>query len=392
MRIFFSVLCGLFLTHVFAHSPSNEWYTKGPNQSVNITMELFLTSTCPHCQKADAFFQQAEKMMPWLTIHKYVINQDKAALKKFYERLHAEHINDFAVPAMFFCGSRWSGYGEANTTGNVLRHALTYCHQKIIEQGSLTPETIKVLQKWGNASQYRIDASLVQTPILLLLFSALMDGLSSCSLFCFAAFLSFLWAYPKQTQFQLKAAIVFLISLGFVHYMQQTHTDLYYQLLSNLKWFEIAVGVLLLLATVNTYREKQSSATFTNGFLMIPIVCFTVIAVQTAQQTCTFNMALIYEQWMEEQTFSSVLKETYIILYQLFYLLPLVIVLLLFLWSKRFKRVIACQRMLQIAGYAILLTIGLLLIIYPKWLANVFVSAAVLILSLVIGRRLSRSP
>lgn len=141
IRTFFFSFIFLFnFTLLHAEAPPT------PNEQVKIDVDLFLTTTCSHCQKADAFFREVEKKHPWVVVHRYEINEDKAALQIFYEHLQRQNSNNFLVPSIFFCNSHWSGFAEANTTGKRLQQALEDCRQKIINQGKLTPATGSVLQ------------------------------------------------------------------------------------------------------------------------------------------------------------------------------------------------------------------------------------------------------
>ena len=221
-----------FLNILTAHANPQSviWFNHDALEKVTIHVDLFLSSTCPHCQKADAFFREIEPKKPWLVVHRHIINQDKVALQTFYTYLQQQNSNNFSVPAIFFCDSRWAGFASKETTGKALLHALTYCRKKISEQGELSPVTINVLRKWGGASQFQISTTISQSVSTMLLLSAIMDALSPCSLFCFAAFLAFLWLYPTRKWLQFNVGLCFLLSLGVVHYLQQVHTAFYYEL------------------------------------------------------------------------------------------------------------------------------------------------------------------
>jgi glutaredoxin len=342
-----------------------------------IKVDLFLSSTCPHCQKADAFFRDMEQKKPWLMVHRYIINQDKSALDHLYTRLQQQRSMNFSVPAIFFCGSQWTGFKDIDTTGKALRHALVYCHQKIIQENELTPATINVLQKWGAASQLQLDKKMSRTVLTAVIGTALTDAINPCSLFCFAAFIAFLWLYPTR-QGQLYIGGIFLVSLGFIHYLQQVHSAFYYQMVTHMRLFEAIIGLLLFLMVFNNYHKKPPKPT-PLIFLFIPIV---VLVVEMSQQIC-MNIALIFEQWLSEQQLSSISHFFYQLIYQGFYLLPLTLFWLIYrIRSSRFSHY---EHLLKVSSYVVFISIGLLLIVYPPGLANLSISMAVLIGSLLIG-------
>ena len=111
---------------------SFSWYTIDTNKQVTINVELFLSSACPHCHKADEFFREIEPKTPWLQVKHNIINEDKDALIRFNQFLTELKFNDFAVPSTFFCKSRWVGFDSTETTGKDLLKALQYCKEQII--------------------------------------------------------------------------------------------------------------------------------------------------------------------------------------------------------------------------------------------------------------------
>lgn len=126
----------------------NPVFALDKNQPLQV--DLYLTTTCPHCQKADLFFQKLvkDKTLP-LQVNRFYIDQDKTALKQFYSALKAQGFNDFAVPSIFFCDSRWSGFDEAGTSGKKLLDALEYCQNELKKTGKPTPALVKTLRQWA---------------------------------------------------------------------------------------------------------------------------------------------------------------------------------------------------------------------------------------------------
>lgn len=354
------------------------------SERVKINVDLFLSSTCSHCQKANAFFSDIEKQRSWLTVHRFFINNDKAALQQFYERVRQQQPLNFAVPAIFFCDSRWTGFIDENTSGKVLLEALDYCYKKMTQHGKLNQADINVLQKWGAASQFQMDKGVMHSSSLSVPMTALIDAFSPCSLFCFAVFLAFLWLYPTQKWLQFNMGIIFLLSLGVVHYIQQVHSIFYYQILPYLKLPEILIGIALFLTALNVYQRRgHQEKTKIASFLMI--VIFTVFAVQIYQQTCLFNVSLVLEQWLTEQAFSPAKRLMYQIIYQIFYLLPLFILLVLYLIFGHYPKKPRYHQALKIAGSFILMAIGFLLVIYPRFLANLILSLVILLTAIMGG-------
>lgn len=339
-----------------------------------LNVDLFLSSTCPHCHKADAFFKSIEKSKSWLVVHRYIINQDKLALKSFYEHLQQQQSSNFSVPAIFFCGARWAGFADEKTTGKALLRALSYCRAEIIKYGRLTPATTAVLQKWGIASQVEIGAGIKQSTVTLVPVTALSDALNPCSLFCLAALLAFLWLTKEWV-----IGVIFILSQGMMHYLQQVYSAFFYQNFLYMHLLAVLVGLSLLFMVFKNLRKKDRNHT------RIAVVILAAALVQLYQQTCEFNLSLVFEQWLIEQTSSHLKQAVYLFLYQIFYILPFGLVTGLYFILNRFPWMTRAQVVLKFAAYLILISIGIILLIYPQLLAHLWVSIIVLLGSIIIG-------
>lgn len=119
--VFALLLFGFYLPQACAQPP------RSSSSPPSIQVDLFMSSTCPHCHKASEFFDALQKQIPWLVVHKHVINLDKSALTLFAARLKDIGSNNFAVPAMFFCKQYWVGFDTDKTTGKKLTAALQRC-------------------------------------------------------------------------------------------------------------------------------------------------------------------------------------------------------------------------------------------------------------------------
>ncbi|AHE67656.1 hypothetical protein [Legionella oakridgensis] len=387
MRAAVKTLLGLFLllnaSLVFTDSQSNYWFEK-EKEEVQINVDLFLTSTCPHCQKANEFFRNMEKNNPWLAVHRYFINQDKNALTLFHERLQQQNSNDFSVPAFFFCDSRWAGFAEAETSGKTLMHALNYCRKHIQQDGQLTPRTVNVLREWGAANQFNLNKNMIQSAAQFIPMAAFMDAITPCAVFSLAAFLAFLWLYPRY-QSQLATGCIFIVSLVVIHWIRQVNAIYYYQVIPWMRGPAVIVGFLLLLYIVYFYRKLRFNDETRPARLHYVSVFLTAILVQIYQQTCALNVALIFEQWLSSQTLTMAGRLFYYLVYHLFYALPLVLFLAFYIFLSRSGRLASLYHKLSVAACLILLMIAGLLVIYPTLLASLSLSSMVLVISLLGG-------
>ncbi len=362
-----------------------DWYHINAEKNVTINVDLFLSSTCPHCHKEDLFFREVEKKEPWLIVHRYVINQDKSALETFFKHLHEAKETNISVPSLFFCDSHWIGFSDEATTGKILLDALKYCRSKIIQQGQLSSETISVLQKESASMRIRMNANVANSALLFTSWAALTDATNPCSLFCMSVLLAFLWLYPLQKWSQFGLGLVFLLSLGATHLLQQIYSTNYHQSVPQLSIWPILVGIVLLFLVFKTYRNQLSGAIANPSLMTVVVMALMVLMVQLYQQTCALNMTFIYNQWLTNRAYPEATRLFYQMLYQVFYLLPYIGLLLFYLLMGRHRWIRPFHKGLNWAAYLILSSIGIILLLFPPLFGNLWASLIVLVGSMLVG-------
>lgn len=362
-----------------AHSEPAPWVS-GEFTSPVLHVELFLSSTCPHCHAADVFFSDLEKKEPWVVVHRYVVNENKAALQQFYERLHAEKSEDFSVPAFFFCDSHWVGFANAATTGTLLLKGLTYCRDHLMTEKKLSPSTVNVLRQWGVAGQFQQERYEAYTPYRFMLVTAWTDALSPCSFFCLAAFLAFLWLYPVSRWSGVGLGMVGLFSIGAIHFMQQV----YVRLIPGVNVYTALVGVCLLLVMVRFRKQALDARPHLFMFILAGFVFSTV---EFHQQTCVFQPALLFHQWLVAHAVSPAMQWLYELSYQVIYLLPLAALLFVYWVFGQHSRLLLQAEKTRNAACCMLFFMGVIMIIHPAWLASVAMSLLVVFGSILIAYR-----
>ena len=384
MKTVFKLFFVFFIFNVsaWASDAPPSWYTQGVDKKVTLNVQLFLSTTCSHCQKANAFFNDVATQYPDLNIQRNIINEDKNALLFFNRLLTEQHMDDFSVPSIYFCNSRWVGFASAETTGKDLVRAMNYCKQQIEKNGSLTPATVDTLRHWANANKF--DSGMVGEPSALryTVTVALTDAFSPCAFFCFIAFLAFLFI-GKTRQEQISAGFIFMIALVIMHYFQQAYANLFYELLP---WFRIPAALLggLTIYFVVQYYKKQFDVRLYYG-----IAFLSGLFVTAYQQTCVMNWSYIFEQWLNNQQVPILYHGMYQLLYQALYMLPALIMLAFYWTFRNTRRITAWAPRLVNIGLLFIVAIALLLIIYPLALSYLSVSLVLFVLLIACGSLLN---
>lgn len=368
----------LLSSPLWAIQSSSPWYSEEKGKGVVINVELYLSSTCPHCHKADEFFKEIETHYPWLHVERYTIDKDKKALERFSNLLTELNRYDFAVPSIFFCNSRWVGFATAKTTGKDLLNGIKYCKQEIEKNGKLTSATESVLNQWGNANLFDSSITGAPTANTFIFVVALIDAVSPCAFFTIAAFFAFLFMLDGR-KFQLITGLIFILTVGVVHYFQQVYPNVFFELLP---WLRVPAALTGLFAFYFTgqYHRKRSVQ-----HLSIVLACLLALMVQLFQQTCLMNWSYVFEQWVHNQNISGARAGLYQFIYQMMYVLPLIILMGLYLVLIKVRFFEKFKPKLATIGLLYILAIAFLLIIYPYALSNLALSLFLIVLLSISG-------
>nr|HAT8714133.1 hypothetical protein [Legionella jordanis] len=376
LKCFFSILLSLFLIASWAKDSTSTW-VKQTDKQFKIPVYLFLSSTCPYCHKADEFFKTLEAS-PWLEIHRYFINTDKSALATFNNFLVQQNSSNFSVPAFFFCNSHWISFADAQSTGKTLLRALTFCRNEVQKNGQLTETTTKVMRQWANANWYENSITEYPSAANFIVLMAISDSLNPCSLFCFLALFAFLWLVDNP-RLKVVAGFCFILAVALMHALQQIPNALFIQWLSWMRLPAAFIGLALAAYALNYFRNLTRQRP--HAFLML--VVLSALAIQAFMQICLPNFSLIFEQWRVNQPFSKAEVILLEIIYQLIYVMPLLIGMLIFGWLPRANRVKRHSKTLSKTAQLLLLLTALLLVIYPVWLSVFGISVLVLAVAIL---------
>ncbi|WP_419420930.1 hypothetical protein ACNVED_06430 [Legionella sp. D16C41] len=364
----------------WADSLPSQWVTAN-NKDIKIQVHLFTISTCPYCKNVTIFLNDFAKRNPWVEIHQYVINQDKSALLLLNNFLQEQSVNDFSVPAIFFCNSRWIGFKNTTKASDELTAGLNYCHEQVLKTGKLSETTVQTLQQMALANWYEGNIKPTASTSFFILLLAAIDALNPSATLLIFTFIGFLMLAPDNFRAKLLVLIGFIVGVGLARYFQIAYLPIFYEFMRLFRLPAILIGLGMVAFTLiigNKIKQIPIGITVFSGLLA-------AFAVQSYEQFNSLpNFALIVKQWLINQQFSIDKQIFYQLAYTLIYLLSLtlagLIVVLLFHRTRWRKYLIAFRRLTK----AFLLVVGAILIIYPYGLNNLFFIFITLVLSLLI--------
>lgn len=334
------------------------WYENKVNV-MQVNAYLFLSSSCKNCTTMQSYLQQYALNHPWLNIHYQFVDKKPKDLALFNTFLKQKKENDFIVPSLYFCNSRWVGVADTQ----VLGEAMTYCYEHLIKEKRLSSATQKVLQ--NRASAYLFKLQLLQqdriaNPTPLLILSEILTSIPLIfSLLCLL-----IWS----SGIHKKILGVYLLSAGCMHYFHQVYLESFYFVFPYLRPLSVLLGLSILLFILLKKRTeiRKHNNLFLFGFaLLMPLI---LVAYQQIQQP---NMGLVFQQWIVQQGYIPSQIIFYEILYQICYIL-LLGAFALALWSviNKIKSLHALQSYFILFSHLFFMVLGIIFLFAPSVLAH----------------------
>ncbi|MCK4705326.1 MAG: thioredoxin family protein [Gammaproteobacteria bacterium] len=399
----------LFVTSAINVLASNEsvWYERDVNDRPVIHLYFFWSEKCPHCLKARPDIIEIDKEYPWLKLHSFELMQYPENRKTFDDMAMQLGRDVRSVPTFMFCGNLISGYENKNTTGQLLKSYLQACYQFsrennpdnatafVLDENELTSVDVPVL---GNVSSD--DYSLP----MLTLFIAGMDAFNPCAFFVLLFLLSMMVHGRSRSRMALIGGI-FVFFSGAIYFLFMTAWLNLFIYLGELRIITLLAGmvaVFISLINIKDYfwfkkglslslsdQAKPKLFDRIRNLLRLDSVVTAVFAsvvlavvANSYELLCTAGFPMVYTRILTLKALPIESYYLYLLLYNLIYIMPLLIIVVLFTVKLGSRKLSEREGMvLKLLSGVMMLMLGALLVLAPQVLSNVLSAAIILVLA-----------
>ena len=394
-----------------AESNSPVWYGKDSHGQSIVHLYFFWSEKCPHCMDARPDILEIDVNYPWLKLHSYELSKNKENVQ-IYISMAASFGNDArSVPTFMFCGNLLSGYDSHQTTGESLREHLEACYQFVRETNPKPTASFDYNSQKSDSSSVEIpfigvlSADDYSLPVLTILIAG-MDAFNPCAFFVLLFLLSMMVHSSSRGRMVLIGGI-FVFFSGAMYFLFMAAWLNLFVYIGELRLITLIAGSLaVLIALINIkdyfWFKKGISLSISNEkkpalfdrvrhllrleslFTAAVATVFLAIVANSYELLCTAGFPMIYTRILTLSSMSTTSYYFYLLLYNLVYILPLLVIVVLFtikLGSRKLTRHEGV--VLKLLSGVMMLQLGALLIIAPQLLSNIVV--ALLILLFAIG-------
>lgn len=399
IRLGVLVVCWfLIASAAFAQGP---WVETDADGDIQVHLYFFWSETCPHCLEAHPFIEAIPNERPWVIVHALEVSRQRENVQRFIALAESLGQTANAVPALIACGVLEVGWDDAATTGAALLRRLDACRAQAIQEtmtsAATTPaEPLKINLPLLGA----VTADALSLPTFTLVLAGL-DAFNPCAFFVLLFLLSLL-AHQKSRYRMALIGGIFVLTSGLMYFAFMAAWLNVFQLLGALTWITLAAGLLAILVGIinikdffaferglslsipesrkpDIYRRARAILNAENLPAMLGATIVLAVAANFYELLCTAGFPMVYTRLLTLSDLSPGGRYAYLAFYNLIYVAPLALIVLAFVRTLgAHKLTERGGRLLKLLSGLMMLGLGLVLSIAPALLNNLWVSAALL--------------
>lgn len=373
------------------------WVKPGPDGQPQLQLYYFWTTTCPHCQEARPFVEAIPAIRPWVALHSMELNGHPEHARQYQTMAAQLGQEAVSVPALLFCGEMHVGWDKAETTGAEIAWRLDECHARLLA-GSVVAGLSA--GKLSVPILGEVDPQHFSLPLLTVAIAGL-DAFNPCAFFVLLFLLSLL-AHQKNRERMLVIGGIFVLFSGLMYFAFMAAWLNLFQVLGNLAWVTLAAGaVAVFVGVVNVkdffafeqgltlsipesrkpdiYRRARAILSVDNLPAMVAATVFLAIAANFYELLCTAGFPMVYTRLLTLSELPPAGYYLYLALYNLIYVVPLGLIVLVFVRSMGARKLTEREgRLLKLLSGSMMLELGTLLLVAPEWLNKLTVAFGLL--------------
>lgn len=346
------------------------------------TFYFFYSYKCPHCRKARPFMNEWERRYPqihfkWIEI---IRNDENMAL--FRRKVELLGIENSGTPTFVLGDQYVVGFEPGTQDVEVDEMLQAHLSGGKRDRGPVTTVNIPFIGT--------LDARVISLPSFTFLIG-LLDGINPCAMWVLM-FLLTLLVNTKSRGMLLMIGSVFVVSSGVVYFFFMAAwlnifmfvgittvatvllgvVALVMGLINMKDFFFFKKGISLMIpesAKGKLYDKMRGILGSKNMALAFAGTVALAFFVNLIELGCTIGLPAIYTRVLSIQQIGTVAKYGYMALYNLYYVIPLALIVALFMLSmQKFRLEERHARVLKLISGSLMVALGLLLVFKPEWL------------------------
>lgn len=366
-----------------------------------VHLYFFWTQGCPHCQAARPFVEALPARYPWLRLHSRDISGDREAVKAYVAMAESLGQEASSVPAFLFCGRMEIGFDRPEGAGRALVEALQACREAGMALREAPTEAIVPAPGVDLPLLGKMTSEQWSLPVFTLVIAGL-DAFNPCAFFVLLFLLSLLIHAGSRAR-MLFIGGVFLFFSGLIYFVFMATWLNAFRWLGEIALVTTAAGALAILIALINIKDyfwfkkgislgipdaaKPGLYQRMRGLLRadsLPALTLGTVALAVAANSyellCTAGFPMVYTRLLTLSDLAPWQHYAYLLLYNVVYVIPLLIITLLFTYSLGSRKLSESEgRFLKLVSGSMMLGLGILLLLAPAALNDLRVALILLV-------------
>ena len=391
-----------------ADDADQPWYSHTNQNQITVNLYFFWSKKCPHCREAVPFVEHLDKKHKWLTVFSKELTEYPENVEQYITMAARLGQEARSVPAFLWCGNMTVGYDNPDNMGKYLEQELVKCHEWL--QNNSTPPKPQTATLFENpaiaipllGTISLKDYSLPAYTIIL----AGLDAFNPCAFFVLLFLLSLL-VHAKSRKRMFVVGGLFVLSSGVMYFLFMAAWLNVFLVMGKINAITIIAGlVAVVIAIINIkdyfwfkqgvslsipesarptlYQRTRKLVTAGSLPAMIAATIGLATFANLYEFLCTAGFPMVFTRILTMEELPSFTYYLYLVLYNIIYVIPLLIIVVVFTMTFGVKKLQEEQgRQLKLLSGLMMLLLGLVLVFVPDWLNNIFAAFALLLAALM---------
>jgi hypothetical protein len=380
----------IFLPTLAPAAAPYAWTTPSAEGPPQVHLYFFWSMRCPHCLEARPQVEELARTHPWIVLHSLELTRQRENVERYMAMAADLGQQAQSVPAFLFCGRMRVGWaGDAGATE--LLRGLEACRADpdlaVRGWAGQSMETTLHLPLIGE-----LEATSLSLPLLTVLIAG-MDAFNPCAFFVLLFLLSLL-AHQKDRRRMLLIGGIFVLFSGLMYFAFMAAWLGLFRVMGGLPWVTAAAGALAaVMGAINvkdffvfkagvslSIPESRKADIFRRGReilaagslpAMLAATVLLAVAANFYELLCTAGFPMVYTRVLTMQVANPAKHLLYLALYNLIYILPLLLIVLAFARTLGARKLSEREgRLLKLLSGLMMLGLGILLLAAPETLSN----------------------
>ena len=387
------------------------WHHVDEQGALRVNLYLFWSVTCPHCHRALRFVNDLTEDLPWLDVHLLEISDPEAA-GAYRAFANAFGIETFYVPAFFYCGLSFNGYGDDSTTGAYLRDTLETCHAELtggqraavadLDASSQSipqqPITVPLIGK--------LDPASLSLPVVTVVLGGL-DAFNPCAFFVLLFLLSLMVHVRKRSHMAIVGGTFVLFS-GVLYFLFMAAWLNIFLIVGHLALVTTVAGLIAVaMGAVNVkdyfwfkrgislsiperakpglFQRMRGLVATSNLPSILAGTITLALAANAYELLCTAGFPMVFTRILTLNELSPAAHYLYLALYNVVYILPLLAIVVVFIVTLGVRKLSEEEgRILKLLSGLMMLGLGVVLLVAPDMLSQPLIALVLMAVALTV--------